>query len=319
MAVYDVLRFFLRGLNDSKFTLMASAMAYQFFFSFFPTLLLVFMVIPYFPMEGLEEQILTFLQQFVPADAFLFIEQIVNDYFEGSSSAFRVNIWSLSITFGIAMYGALRGIIAMMKAFTKNEEVFKSRNIFEMYGVALMIFMMLAAVILSAVTLLILLDGAISLMIDYTWITSGFGTVIHGAIEYLITLLTIFFSISILYYFVPPTHERWKFISPGGVMAGFLTSLAMVGLRIYLANISIGIYGSVGTIILLMIWFYYISLMLLIGFELNAAIDLAQHHKKPEDQVESPSPDEMEVASIDSPLPPSQKESRTGQPLSGNT
>ncbi|MCI4670151.1 MAG: YihY/virulence factor BrkB family protein [Bacteroidia bacterium] len=286
MGLYDVLRFFVNGLMDSKFTLIASAMSYQFFFSLFPALLLAFLIFPYIPIEGIEENTLRFIMQFLPIggdDALgqgqkgieAMVEDIVTHYFEGRSS-FMLIIVSVSL----ALWGATRGIIAMMKAFTKNEEVFKKRNIFQLYGMALLIFFILGMLIMTAVVGIILINQGISYLQEINILGDVWAGILGQATLIIFTAATVFFGISTLYYLAPATHERWKFFSPGSVGAGVLMLVAIVGLRYFFSNFANfdRLYGSLGAIILLMVWFYYISIMLLIGFELNAAIDMAAYH-----------------------------------------
>ncbi|MCB0841395.1 MAG: YihY/virulence factor BrkB family protein, partial [Bacteroidetes bacterium] len=189
------------------------------------------------------------------------------NYLEGEA-----DIWLVIISIMLALWGATRGIIAMMKAFTKNEEVFKKRNILELYGTALMIFFLLGSIIVFSVSL--------EAFMDYIQLGQYVGGFVVKSIKVLITLITIFLTISTLYFLAPATQQRWKFISPGAVTAGILTLGAIIGLNYYFANFTNfnKLYGSLGAIILLMVWFYYISLVLLIGFELNAAIDIASYH-----------------------------------------
>ena len=288
MGLYDVLRFFFRALSDSKFTLLASAMSYQFFFSLFPSLLLAFLILPHFPVAHLEEKALHFILQFLPisnergldeSDLYATVQEIVENYFvQGGSPGLIV----LSIL--LAFWGATRGIIAMMKAFTKHEEVFKRRNIFELYGMALLIFMVLAVVILLAVFGQMGLSTLFDAMQRLEWMTPGWRGFFSRMTGLLLTAATIFSVISILYYLAPATKQRWSFFSPGSIAAGCLMLIAMIGLRYYFANFADfdRLYGSLGAIIVLMVWFYYISIMLLIGFELNAAIDLAAHYEDKE-------------------------------------
>ncbi|MDX2246410.1 MAG: YihY/virulence factor BrkB family protein [Bacteroidia bacterium] len=290
MGLYDVLKFFYNGLMDSKFTLLAAAMAYQFFFSFFPTLILVFIILPKIPIENLESRVVEFIRQYLPEQGIsvLDVEKIAENYL-----AREADFLLIAVSIFLAVWGATRGIIAMMKAFTKNEDVFKKRGLFEMYGTALMIFFILGCIIILSVL------GEI--FMDYLHLKFFVGDFLYGAIRSIITLLTTFICISVLYYLAPPTQQRWKFISPGAVIAGILTVTALFGLRYYFANFANfnKLYGSLGAIILLMVWFYYLSIVLLIGFELNAAIDLATYHnekyKKPIEETPETSPEVVAV------------------------
>ncbi|MEL6625791.1 MAG: YihY/virulence factor BrkB family protein [Bacteroidota bacterium] len=305
MGLYDVLQFFIKGLTDSKFTLLASAMSYQFFFSLFPTLLLAFLIIPYFRIENLQEQVLVFLVQFLPvADGQgitqeqlqVLVGDIVGNYFEG-----RTSILLIIVSIVLAFWGATRGIIAMMKAFTKPEKVFKKRNIFELYGTALVIFFVLGSLIILAVLAISFAKNGFDMLYEAEIMgLFWYRTCVQG-VWLLITAGTVFVSISILYFLAPPTEERWKFFTPGSIAAGVLMLIAMVGLRYFFSNFTNfnRLYGSLGAIILMMVWFYYLSIMLLIGFELNAAIDLASYHQGKPKALPPASPEIFPVDPVD--------------------
>lgn len=276
MGLYDVFRFMLHGLTDSKFTLLAAAMSYNFFFSLFPLLFLVFTVLPSLVGADTEAQLMAYVDQFVPGEGLHIVKEIIDDFFE------KQGVGLISLNIFLVIWGATRGVIAMMKAFTKNsetEEIFKRRNILQLYGTAALILIVLVSLFLISVGALAAGRYAINL-----WVPSG--TMAGYALQALnvfISLLLLFFSISTIYYLAPATHQRWKFITPGSVVSGVLILLTLIGFGYFFSGFGSQafnkIYGSLGAIILLMIWFYYISLILLIGFELNAAIDLAYFHR----------------------------------------
>jgi len=85
-------------------------------------------------------------------------------------------------------------------------------------------------------------------------------------------------TVSILYRYGPAHKKRWKFINPGSILATGLAILTSLGFSYYINNFSSynKVYGSIGTLIVVMIWMYLNSLILLIGFELNASIEAFQ-------------------------------------------
>ena len=280
MGVYDVFKFFFDGLFDGKFTLMAAAMSYNFFFSLFPLLFLILSVIPYFPVTDfdLQEVIIDYLQQILPAATRPLLESIIVSL---KDIPFQLIILNVFLT----LYGATRGIIAMMKAFTKDEEnfeIFKRRNIFQLYGIAFLILIVLASLVAVSIGALITGESFIQYLRVEGMLGKSFYLILLKALNSLVLLFLIFFSISIIYYLAPATKQRWNFITPGTALAGVLMWLTLMGFQYFFSSFGNlnQIYGSVGAVILLMIWFYYISITLLIGFEMNAAIDLASYHRK---------------------------------------
>jgi len=101
-------------------------------------------------------------------------------------------------------------------------------------------------------------------------------------IRWVIVIAVFFFSISLLYRYGPANKEKWKFLNTGAIMATALAVLSSMGFSYYINNFSSynKIYGSIGTLIILMLWLYLNSLILLIGFELNASIDYSKRNIK---------------------------------------
>ncbi|MEL6592869.1 MAG: YihY/virulence factor BrkB family protein [Bacteroidota bacterium] len=296
LSLYDVLRFFYTGLTDSKFTLMSAAMAYNFFISLFSTLFLIFLFIPRIPIAELESKIIEMISNIVPNQGITAVEKAVNAYLTQTNS----DTWLVILMILLSIWGAIRGVLAMMKAFTKNEETFKNRGFFELYGTALLIFMTLGVLVIVSAALLIVGREFLDWMWESGFLSENINLFLLQTLRYLLTLLTIFLAISTIYYLGPATQKRWNFFSPGAITAGVLILFAMIGLDFFVQRFSDStfnaIYGSISTIILLIVWFNYLSIMLLIGFELNAAIDLAALHASPT-KLPDPVPEpELEMA-----------------------
>ncbi len=282
---YSVARFFFRGLNDPKFTLIGSALAYQFFFSLIPALLLVFVVIPWFPIEGLRDGIVQFItdilpEQFLGDEGFDLVQKQVGEYFSNPPS-----IWLFILGLSLALWGATRGIIGLMKAFTKDDSAFKRRGFWELYGTAFMIFFVLGGIIIISVTIQIGWAQLMTWLIREQKFPDEFGSFLRSGVLFLLTVLTVFLLVAALYRLAPATRTRWKLFSPGANIAGLLTVIAIWALRYFFANFANydRIYGSLAAIIVMLVWFYYISIVLLLGFELNAAIELASNRQGDDD------------------------------------
>jgi membrane protein len=106
-------------------------------------------------------------------------------------------------------------------------------------------------------------------------------------LTYLVIFLVFFVTISIIYYWAPAVHKKWKFVNVGSVTASLLTILISNLFSYYLSNFASynRLYGTIGTFIALMVWLYLIALILIIGFEINASIDQALNTpKEPENK-----------------------------------
>ena len=100
----------------------------------------------------------------------------------------------------------------------------------------------------------------------------------HFIRRWTIVVALIFFAISFLYYYGPAVKKRWKFFSAGSIMASVLCPMTSIGFGYYVNNFGKynKLYGSIGTLIVIMLWIYFNSIILIFGFELNASIDNAR-------------------------------------------
>lgn len=287
VGLYDVLRFFLRAMGDRRFTMSAADMAYRFFFSLFPGLIFILTLIPLLNIPNLtEDTVMVFFETFTPPESLGFVKSVVGEFFVGKYFGL------LSFNFALMLFTALSGIRAMMRGFSKADLMLKRRGFFRQYGVALMIFFVLLTLFLITLVVWILGEYFVSFLnssdfLAYMdskipWIEAGIPYWVGQIVHWIIVLLTLFFTISIVYYLAPDNHKRFNFFSPGALTAGFLSLVAIVAFRYFIVHFDQinKVYGSLSAIMILMVWFYWLSMVLLIGFELNAAIDLARLDRK---------------------------------------
>ncbi|MDX2063813.1 MAG: YihY/virulence factor BrkB family protein [Bacteroidia bacterium] len=270
--LYAVLNVFFKDVNNYDFTLRATAMAYSFFFALFPTLIFLFALTPYLPIADATGRLVDILRGTLPGDSFKLIEGTVMGVFK------RRGVGVLSLAFAVVVFSATRGVRTMLQAFSKTDPAhFKRMKPWQLYFRAFYIFLALSLIGLLALATLISGEVALVYMLDHLpWLT-GHYQLLFQAIEGLVSFAVITIGISFLYFVAPPVRERWRFFSPGSLLAALLMSAAQLGLRYYFVNFGSynGVYGSLAAVMVLMLWFYYLSLVLLVGFELNAAIDKA--------------------------------------------
>lgn len=276
MGLYDVLRFFINAMTDRKFTLAGAAMAYRFFFALIPGLIAITSLISVLQSDNLKRELNDFLATFTPPDSMGFVTDVVEEF------AAVDEVWLAVFNFALMIFSAIGGIRAMMQAFSKDEIAFKRRNFFQAHGLAFLIFFVL--IILLLLVMSVWVGGEVAIHYVGSLNFMGF-PLLKGSLlifmargfHWLVVLLALFFMISILYFLAPETHKRFSFFSPGSLLSGFLMMVAIIGFRFFVThfeNIN-KFYGSLSAIMILMVWFYWISIVLLIGFELNAAIDMA--------------------------------------------
>ncbi len=276
-GLYDVLRFWFQTLFDARFNMMAAAIAYNFFFALFPTLILLFTLIPFLPIDNLQVQVLAFFRNYVPAESMKIVESVVKASFQ------KMSLGLISVNAFLAFISAMRGIIAMMNAFSETFGKKKQkRNIIQLYAKAILIFTILTVFLILSTVFLNFGEYMIHELRRFNWIhKNGFDFALLKGLNYLITILLLIFSITITYK-LGGGSKQYKFFSPGSIVGGVLLLLTLIGLHYYFANFGSfnKIYGSLGTVIVLMLWFYYIAVVLLIGNRLNQAIERAKRYKR---------------------------------------
>jgi membrane protein len=108
-------------------------------------------------------------------------------------------------------------------------------------------------------------------------------------LTYLVIFSVFFFTISLIYFYAPAIHKRWKFFNAGCITASILMIAISNIFSFYLVNFASyhKIYGSIGSLIALMVWLYFVGLILIVGFEINASIDQVKIEEKEEEKAES--------------------------------
>ncbi|MDT8394159.1 MAG: YihY/virulence factor BrkB family protein [Bacteroidales bacterium] len=268
MPIYDVVSFFFRGIRKSSLISRANSLSFTFTLALFPAILFLFTLIPYIPVDGLQESIMSALANILPEQVFIFLEDTITEIISKHSGG-----W-LSIGFFVAFYFSNSGVIGIMKAFNRSAHDIETRSWFKMQLVSLGLQLILVCILIIAAALLILTPWLLNYASSHSIITNSFTLILIQAAKWIILALLIFLILSFLYYFAPARKRVFRFISPGSMMATFLALIFIVLFNIYIDNFAQynKLYGSIGTIIILMLYININAIALLIGFELNASI-----------------------------------------------
>jgi len=282
ISVYEVLSFLWIEIQRDSILTRASSIAFNFFISIFPTMLVFFTIIPYIPIPTFQHTVLTTLHDVLPSSVYSLFEETIRDIVTQPRGGL------LSISLILAIYYSSRGVISLMNSFDKAFPTFRKRNFLESQLVSFKIVGLLFLLLVISITLFIggeaivkwimkLIDAQTSTA--YIWLT---------ALRWLSILLIYYFSISLIYYFGPATHSRWKFFSAGSTLATILSIISSIAFSWVINKFGQynKLYGSIGTLVVLMLWIYYNSMSLLVGFELNASIEMNKNMARDMDRKE---------------------------------
>src|SRR5690606_18746385 len=276
LPLYTVATFFFQEIARESILNKASSLAYNFMLAIFPGIILLFTLIPYIPIDNFQEQLLDFMEVVMPENAFLTVESTLEDIVKNQNSGL------LSVGFILATFFATNGVSSLMLAFNKSSLLIESRS----WGQQRLVAIGLTLMIIMALTVGMTIFTAAGYVVGYLrkniQINAAFWGFVIAAARWVILFGIYFLTVSILYKFGPASSRKWRLFSPGAMLATILAILTFSAYAFYTNNFHAynKLYGSIGTLIVIMIWLYLNSLILLVGFELNASIALSKQSIK---------------------------------------
>ena len=261
------------GINDNDLFGLASELAYSFILSLFPLLIFLLSLFGLFASRGtqLRTSLMFYLSQVLPPAGFDVISKTIAEVTRNTGSG--------KITLGLflALLTASGGVSAMMSGLNHAYSVKETRSWFKVRGVALLL----------TIALAVLVTAALALVLAGGYIANWAGAVLHAGsvfvtawevLQWILALFFIMLSFSLIYFYGPDLKEQhWYWITPGSVVGVLLWVGASFAFRAYLHyfNSYSKTYGSLGAVIILLVWFYVTGFAFLVGGEINAQIEHA--------------------------------------------
>jgi membrane protein len=254
----------------------ANGVAFNFILAIFPAIIFLFTLIPYvsqfFP-EINTESIMAFLGQQIPPSMFETMSSTVLDIVSNQRGGL------LSLGFLFSIYLSTNGMMALMRAFNSCYRTIENRGSIKTRLIATGLTFNMTIVLFLAIFLLVvgqfILEAIMTNIPEFDWINVNYFTVILlFVVRFIAIFIAFFLAISFIYYFGPAIHYNWKFFSVGSLLATLLCLAVSYGFSFYITNFGTynKVYGSIGVLIALMIWIQLITVVLLIGYEVNASI-----------------------------------------------
>jgi membrane protein len=276
LSVYAVTVSLINEFLEDSLLNKASSLAYNFMLALFPGTLFLFTLIAYVPVDNFQEKLLELLRTILPTYAYLAFETTIEDIIK------HQNAGLLSLGFITALYFATNGVSNLMQAFNNSSLILEKRTWLKRRCIAMLLTITIAVALIIAIAVMIAGESVITYLQSHVASKSHFWMYLLTLSRWLIIVTIFFVSISVLYRYGPSHKLKWPFLSPGSILATGLAILTSLGFTYYINHFASynKIYGSIGTIIVVMLWLYLNSLILLIGFELNASIDLSKRNLK---------------------------------------
>ncbi|HJN64464.1 MAG: YihY/virulence factor BrkB family protein [Flavobacteriales bacterium] len=274
LSLYDVAIFFWRGLMEGAITTRASSLAFNFFLAFFPSIIVFFTLIPYIPIDSLQETLMELLAVVLPPSTNEITFQTLEDIISNPRGGL------LSVGFILALYFSTNGINSLIEAFNSSYHIREIRPLIQQRILSLGLTLLLSIMLIIAIGLIIFGTVVVNYLVSSEIITTGAADlIIYG--KWFVMLSMLFFGISILFHLGPALKSKWKLFTPGSIFATIFIIITSIGFNYYINHFSQynKIYGSIGTLIIILLWMYFNSIILLTGFELNASISNAKQKR----------------------------------------
>jgi membrane protein len=279
VPLYSVAVFFWRSIVEGSITTRASAIAYSFFLALFPATIFLFTLIPYIPIPDFQDKLFLLLKSVVPESTFGAIEGTVKDII------MRPRGGLLSLGFVMALVFATNGVNSIMAAFDATVHNIHRRNWMSQWLISLIVLAILWTLLALAIALVTGGQVLLDYLVRHNHLFDRFTYHLLSVTKWIIIVALFFFAYAFLYYMAPAKKTKWRFISAGGSLATVLSIMALFGFTYYINHFSQynKLYGSIGTLLIILFLIYIMALILLVGFELNASIYQA-HKDHPENE-----------------------------------
>ena len=279
VPIFDVVRFFIKQVQTIGMTERASSIAFNFVMAIPPAIIFLFTLIPYLPItQAFQLELYGLIKDVIPGErdnAILigFLQDFINNPRNGL----------LSLGFVLSLYFSSNAMMGIMRSFDKNYVGFTKRKGFHRRMIALKITGLLYLIVFSSLAILIARD----VVLKWLGIENEQLIALIMNLRWFVIVLLFFFCISFIYRHTPSVQKKWRLLNPGSVLATLLMLVMTIALSWWVSRFSNynQLYGSIGTVLIIMVLIFINSLILLIGFELNVSIYSLQSQAKEKQEM----------------------------------
>jgi len=272
VPIFNVALFFIRGVRDGATITRAEAVAFNFILALFPTIIVIFTIIPLIPIENLQEQILLLIQSIVPHSTYSVIQKTIEDIIIIKHGGL------FSFGFVFALIFSTNGIVSLIQSFNASIHVVDTRSWIKQRTIALMLVAILSLLVTLGIMMITFTHTLMDLLVQKGFMQQGWTYYLVRGGKWIVILALFYFAYSFVFYFGPARKSKYRFISVGATLATVLTILVTVGFGFFIDHFGRynALYGSIGTLPVIMLMIFFTSLSMILGFELNIGIVAAR-------------------------------------------
>lgn len=255
-------------LRKDNIVIRSNAMAFSFFLALFPSIIVMITLLPYLPIDNFVETLKESILQILPQQAALYIVEVIDSLTQISNTSL------LSFGLFLTLFFASNGMLSMLRGFEKSYEItYRSRSALRRRLVAIQLTFVVGGIFLASIAIIVL--GRVFMDTLLNWAQMDYGRYQLVLMLRWVAIIALFYTgISATYRFGPSFKRKIRFLSPGATLATILSILSSIVFSYYVNRFGQynELYGSLGALIILMLWMQINSFIILIGYELNASI-----------------------------------------------
>lgn len=273
LPLYDVLKFFFEQISKRGLNERAAAISFNFIMAIPAGCIFIFTLVPYLPIaKQFNVELLKLTKELTPNQStYFFIKEFLDDFFDTQRGGL------LSFVFVLVLFYSSNAMMGIIRAFDKSIAD-KTGWLFHKRWRAIKLTFILFVLLIGAILILIGQEQLATLLKKLFHMKKKASLWGWNYFRWLVIVILIFYGIALIYKYAPSVKKRWKLQSPGAILATALliaTTLIFGYWVNHFANFN-KLYGSVGTVLIIMNLIFFNSMVLLIGFELNVSITYLQ-------------------------------------------
>jgi membrane protein len=274
ISLYAVLEFFVRSVSKKDIQMRSSALSFTFFLALFPTVIFFFTLIAYLPVKQDHDKILIFISTLIPKSAYETIKDTLEDILKNQRGDL------LSFGFLSAIYFSTNGFHSLMASLNKYSHISETRPFWKQRMVAIGMAFFISILILVSVILITGASFGIKWLDKKDIIAHSIAKFGLQSLNYLVAAGICLSIVSAIFYYAPAKARKWKFFSVGALFSCAIILITTTGFSFYVNHFNAynKVYGSIGVLIVIMMLIYINTFILLLGYELNVALDMANEH-----------------------------------------
>ena len=273
LPLYDVIVFYYNQIKSTAIGQRASSISYNLIIAIPAAFLFLFSIVPHLPRylrDNFSEELFKLITAyFTPTPATeTWIRNSLNDFLNTQRGTLSL------LGFILVTWATSNAMLGIMKSFDHTIVLKKDKNVFQHRWTAVKLTTLLMMLVIATVFLLISEGRLLKIILHEFNLESSTVRIIIKTLDWVIFIALSVFSIGCIYRYAPSIHKRWHIITPGSILSTLLILLTTFIFSFWMNRFGSynKLYGSIGTVLILMLLIYFNSIVLLLGFELNNSI-----------------------------------------------